>query len=350
MVQRKSGGGPKTPTGKAIASKNATKHNLRSEKPATALEQQNIVAYAHQLVEHYETTDPLEILQLERIALYRKKLATVYQAELASAQLGHAALENNPRAIVQEMSHLSDVARSRLLEYLDKGQWLAPCGLSIPMLDDITREIACLDVNLQSNADLERYLPALANFLREYHSHRVDSAAVLSMQLAAVAKRLEGMIEQGIEFRVKIDDAVDLIRQIGAEEERREKEREKEKEPDEFDLHIAQLQAELRAKMKVKPKPKPKSVVAESDPPIEPFPNEEEVKKQLKLFTKLQKDMISAIAALPQFESTKALRLQILALPNAGTDVLLRYQTTWERRLSAAIGEFLELRKRRGAQ
>ena len=348
MVQRKSGGGPKTPTGKAIASKNATKHNLRSEKPATALEQQNIVAYANQLVEHYETTDPLEILQLERIALYRKKLATVYQAELAAAQLAHAALENNPQAIVQEMAHLSDVARSRLLEYLDKGQWLVPCGLSIRMLDDITREIACLDVDLQSNADLERYLPALANFLREYHSHRVDSAAVLSMQLAAVAKRLEGMIEQGIEFRVKIDDAVDLIRKIGAEEERREKEMEKEKEPDEFDLFMAQRQAELQAKMKVKPKPKP--VVAESDPPIAPFPNEDEVKKQLNLFTKLQKDMISAIAALPQFESTKALRLQILALPNAGTDILLRYQTTWERRLSAAIGEFLELRKRRGAQ
>jgi hypothetical protein len=136
--------------------------------------------------------------------------------------------------------------------------------------------------------------------------------------------------------------------QIGAEEERREKEMEKEKEPDEFDLFMAQRQAELQAKMKVKPKPKP--VVAESDSPIAPFPNEEEVKRQLNLFTKLQKDMISAIAALPQFESTKALRLQILALPNAGTDILLRYQTTWERRLSAAIGEFLELRKRRGAQ
>lgn len=98
--------------------------------------------------------------------------------------------------------------------------------------------------------------------------------------------------------------------------------------------------------MKVKPKP----VVAESSPPIAPFPNQQEVGKQLNLFRKLQKDMISAIAALAQFESTKALRLQILALPNAGTDVLLRYQTTWERRLSAAIGKFLELRKRRGLQ
>lgn len=346
MVQRRSGGGPKTPIGKAIASKNATKHNLRSEKPANSLEQQNIVAYANQLVEHYETTDPLEILQLERIALYREKLATVYQAELAAAQLAYAALENNSQAIVQEMSHLSDVARSRLLEYLDKGQWLAPCGLSIQMLDEITREILCLDVDLQSNEDLEQCLPALANFLREYRSHRVDSAAVLSVKLAAVAKRLEEMIEQGIEFRVRINDAADLIMQMQAEEERRKKELEEAKGPSELDLYIAKRQAELQAKMKVKPKP----VVAESGPPIAPFPNSEEVRKQLNLFIKLQKDIVSAIAALTQFESTKALRLQTLALPNAGTDVLLRYQTTWERRLSAAIGEFLELRKRRGLQ
>ena len=345
MVQRKSGGGPKTPTGKAIASKNATKHNLRSEKPATALEQQNILAYANQLVAHYETTDPLEILQLERIALYRQKLATVYQAEVAAGQLAHAALENNPQAIVQDMAQLTDVARSRLLEYLDIGQWLVPCGLSIPMLDDITREIASLDVDLQSNADLEECLPALANFLKKYRSHSVDSDAVLSVKLDAVASRLEEMIEKGIEFRVKINDAVDLIMQIRAEQKRREKEREKAKEPDALDLHIAQHQAELRAKMKLKPKP----LVAKSAPPITPFPSREAVRKQLNLFTKLQKDMLSAIAALAQFESTKALRLEVLALPNAGTDVLLRYQTTWERRLSAAIGEFLELRKRKSA-
>jgi hypothetical protein len=213
-------------------------------------------------------------------------------------------------------------------------------------LTTFTRQIACLDVDLQSNADLEKSLPALANFLREYCSHRVDSAATLSIKLAAVSKRLEEMIERGIEFRVKINDAVDLIMQIGAEEERREKELEKAKGPSELDLYIAKRQAELQAKMKVKPKPKP--VVAESSPPIAPFPNMEEVRKQLNLFTKLQTDMISAITALAQFESTKALRLQILALPNAGTDVLLRYQTTWERRLSAAIGEFLELRKRNG--
>jgi hypothetical protein len=346
MVQRKRGGGPKTPTGKAIASKNATKHNLRSEKPATVFEQQSIVAYANQLIEQYKATDPLEILQLERIALYRKKLAAVYQAELAAAQLAHEALENNPQKIVQEMDHLNDVARSRLLEYLESSEWLLPCGLSAEVLDEITKEVNCLDVDLQSNADLEKSLPALANFLREYCSHRVDSAAVLSIKLAAVAKRLEEMIERGIEFRVKINDAVDLIMQIGAEEERREKELEKAKGPSELDLYIAKRQAELQAKMKVKPKPKP--VVAESGPPIAPFPNMEEVRKQLNLFTKLQTDMISAITALAQFESTKKLRLQVLALPNAESDVLLRYQTSWERRLSAAMGEFLELRKRNG--
>ena len=345
MVQRKRGGGPKTPEGKVIASKNATKHSLRSNKPATPIEQQNIVAYASQLIEHYKTDDPLEILQLERIALYREKLAKVYQAELAAAQLAFDALENNPQKIVQEMGNLSDLARSRLLEYLDKGQWLLPCGLSTPVLDDICQQIRCLDRDLHSELDFERCMPTLANFLKEYRSYSIDSLATLSKKLAAVATRLQEMVKRGIEFRVKIDDAVNLIMQIRQEQERREKEREQDQEPNELDLYIARRQAELQAKIKVKNKP----TVQESAAPKEPFPSMEVITKQLRLFTDLQKAMSSAIAALAQFESTKALQLQALGLPNAQTDVLLRYQTTWERRLSAAVGEFLELRKRNGS-
>lgn len=203
MVQRKKGGGPKTPAGKAIASKNATKHNLRSDQPATIFERQNIVAYANQLIEHYETKDPLEILQLERIALYREKLTTVYQAELATAQLAYEALANNPQKIAQEMSNLSDVARSRLLEYLDTGQWLLPCDLSTQALDDICQEIQFLDGGLHSNADLEQCMPTLAIFLKEYHSYSLDSSAALSKKLAAVATRLQEMEKYGIEFRGK---------------------------------------------------------------------------------------------------------------------------------------------------
>jgi len=342
MVQRKKGGGPKTPEGKAIASKNATKHSLRSNKPATPIEQQNIVTYASQLIEHYETNDPLEILQLERIALYREKLAKVYQAELAAAQLVFDALANNPQQIVQEMSHLNDLARSRLLEYLEKGQWLLPCGLSTQALDDICQEIRCLDAVLNSNADLEKYMPTLAIFLNEYCSFRITSSATLCKKLDAVATRLQYMVMRGIEFRVKTDDLSDLIMQIREEHEHLAKEREQAEGPNELDLYIARRQAERQAKMKVKPKP----VVQESPASKEPFPSMEVITEQLHFFTDLQKAMSSAIEALPQFEATKALRLQALELPSAQTDVLLRYQTTWERRLSAAVGEFLELRKR----
>lgn len=242
------------------------------------------------------------------------------------------------------MDHLNDVARSRLLEYLESGEWLLPCGLSAEVLDEITKEVNCLDVDLQSNADLEKSLPALAHFLRGYRSYSVESSATLSKKLDAVVNRLEEMAEQGIRFRVKGDNLLELIMQMRTEEERREQEREDSQEDTELDLHIAKRQAELRAKMKVKPKP----VIQESDPPVEPFPGMEKVRSQLRLFTDLQESMSSAIGAFPQFESSKKLRLQVLALPNAESDVLLRYQTNWERRLSAAIGEFLELRKRNG--
>jgi len=37
--------------------------------------------------------------------------------------------------------------------------------------------------------------------------------------------------------------------------------------------------------------------------------------------------------------------LKSLLLPQAEADLLLRYQTTWERRLSTEVGEFIELRR-----
>ena len=41
----------------------------------------------------------------------------------------------------------------------------------------------------------------------------------------------------------------------------------------------------------------------------------------------------------------KELILKSLLLPQAEADLLLRYQTTWERRLSTEVGEFLELKR-----
>jgi hypothetical protein len=50
--------------------------------------------------------------------------------------------------------------------------------------------------------------------------------------------------------------------------------------------------------------------------------------------------------ALPiQYQEIKDFMLRALSLPVAESDLLMRYQTTLERRLSSAIGELLALQR-----
>ena len=48
-----------------------------------------------------------------------------------------------------------------------------------------------------------------------------------------------------------------------------------------------------------------------------------------------------------QYAHTKDLLKRAAQLPAAESDLLMRYQTTLERRLSSAIGELLELQRRK---
>ena len=45
------------------------------------------------------------------------------------------------------------------------------------------------------------------------------------------------------------------------------------------------------------------------------------------------------------YEQSKSLIVKSLVLPQSEADLQLRYQTTWERRLSSEVGEFLELKR-----
>lgn len=99
---RKKSGGPNTEFGKSKVSQNAIKHSLSTSKVVDVTEKNNIDSYAQDLISHYETKDPLEILQLQRIALYREKLAKAYQAESAQEKLAQQDLQNNPQLVFKK--------------------------------------------------------------------------------------------------------------------------------------------------------------------------------------------------------------------------------------------------------
>jgi hypothetical protein len=66
---------------------------------------------------------------------------------------------------------------------------------------------------------------------------------------------------------------------------------------------------------------------------------------QLKQFLDLHKSHQKAQELVAQYQEIKDLMLRALSLPEAESDLLMRYQTTLERRLSSAIGELLALQR-----
>jgi cell fate (sporulation/competence/biofilm development) regulator YlbF (YheA/YmcA/DUF963 family) len=69
------------------------------------------------------------------------------------------------------------------------------------------------------------------------------------------------------------------------------------------------------------------------------------IKEHLGQFIDLHKSYQKANRIAVQYQEMKNLMLRALSLPVAESDLLMRYQTTLERRLSQAIGELLELQR-----
>ncbi len=73
-----------------------------------------------------------------------------------------------------------------------------------------------------------------------------------------------------------------------------------------------------------------------------------DILNHLNLFGELLSACHRAEKIVVHYEKSKALIVKSLVLPQTEADLLLRYQTTWERRLSTEVGEFIELRKYSG--
>jgi hypothetical protein len=108
-------------------------------------------------------------------------------------------------------------------------------------------------------------------------------------------------------------------------------------ESDEFD----QLQEDARIRRGQKPRkiePTPAS-----DPDV--ITDLDTVQKQLNQFLSLYETEQHAQNLVVQYREIKDLMMRAISLPAAESDLLMRYQTTLERRLSSAIGELLALQR-----
>lgn len=336
MTQGKRSGGPKTIEGKSRSSKNATSHGLTSMVPSNLNEKALMDSYSKELIEYYKPESPLEQLQIQRIATCRAKLAYLYDFEQVKLSLAAKELESQPEKILEKIPGATGLAMGMAKEFITSGEIHLPLRLDLPLLEAICKEINQMHGAIENKHQFARALPRLTKYLNSYPVVGLNNSSDWMEKLAAISKDLKMTDEMGERYLGRLDEILRgylrskeyeslLEKQVGKpamdELERYQEER-----------RIARGQKPK----KVEPTPK-------LDPDI--IADMEVVKGHLKQFLDLHKSYQKAKGLMSEFQEIKGLMLRAISLPVAESDLLMRYQTTLERRLSSAIGELLALQR-----
>ena len=321
MVQSKRSGGPKTPEGKTKSSQNALKLGATTMNIANTSEQHMVDEYVQELTNYYKPQSPLEKLQIGRIAICRAKLARLYQVEQVRLQLAQTRIENNPEQILKEMGVNKGLVRAMALEGLRLGSITLPCNLSLSALEAIAKEVDRFHGKLQSEADLRESFPTLIKFLHQYAAKGLGQSTSLLERFEVVVRRIYKMMRSDIYFGILgelFDEQLRIEKQQSLQE----------------DKEVTELMQALN----------PNYITPE---PVQAAIDLRQLQTLLPLFVYLKKALEDAQDLIVRYNSAKALLIQSTLLPQADADLLMRYQTTLERRLSSSVGELLELQKRR---
>ena len=321
MVQSKRSGGPKTPEGKTKSSQNALKLGATTMNFANTSEQHMVDEYVQELTNYYKPQSPLEKLQIGRIAICRAKLARLYQVEQVRLQLAQTRIENNPEQILKEMGVNKGLVRAMALEGLRLGSITLPCNLSLSALEGIAKEVDRFHGKLQSEADLRESFPTLIKFLHQYAAKGLGQSTSLLERFEVVVRRIYKMMRSDIYFGI--------LGELFDEQLRIEKQQSLQENKD-----VTELMQVLD----------PNYITPE---PVQAAIDLRQLQTLLPLFVYLKKALEDAQDLIVRYNSAKALLIQSTLLPQADADLLMRYQTTLERRLSSSVGELLELQKRR---
>ena len=332
MATRKKAGGPVTVAGKARSAQNSLKHGI-AQAALGSPEQAAVADYILELTNYYDPQSPLEKLQIERIAIYRAKLARLYQVEQVRLELVRKELSSSPDLVFRRLGVLSGVVKSMTLEYIQEGKLHLPFGLVPKQLAAIDAEIKANTVSIESEAQLQKQLPSLCVFLKSYQPLEADPSATLLSKLQLVSLQLNRELSTLNTFLGKWRDIIENY--LWAKEQVvRQKTKEDEIEMKELMRFVSSsypMKEERRTR---------KNAANDADNDFSLLPN------YLKVFGELQNYCKAAEHLVERFIVAKNLMANSVMLPVQESDLLLRYQTTLERRLSATIGELLEIQKR----
>ena len=361
---RKGMGGPKTAEGKAKAAKNSIKHGLTAKLPINPTEQELIQAFENQLLGHYQTSSPLIQMQIGRIAQCRAKLAMLAMREEALQKLMQEDFNSNPDLVFDRMAHVSERAKIAAKQYLEFDDFVLPCGLKREQVSLLAQEQAQFYGEIHSDADIELHLPHLNQFLAHFTPKGLGANPDLLLKLKAIHERSAEFLkslsrdtqELGDELSLYLHKSITTSKgNVGNDEEedgdpRDSGDHEMDKD-DEFwqgDVVKALAQGKKKGQQSQDPQKEPTTLATLEEQLSATKKSLEElkcIKKQLAIFSELEKFCQTVKSTVNQFYVMRNLLLQAKSLPVLDSENTMRYQIAIDRRLSQLTGELMVMLK-----
>jgi hypothetical protein len=312
--------GPKSAQGKAKSSQNAVSHGLTSPRVMPD-EVEMVESFTQELTAYYKPESPLEVLQIQRIALCRAKLAKLIDIEVAGREIARRQIDLQPEMVMQRLTQYPEKLRSLALASIMGESALLALGLDEDTLSAIVQEINHFAGILEGESDLVTRFPKLCAYLSG---------------IQPVADQIEDM---GVDQALMI--FAERIRNLARNEEPASHAN-GHKGPRE--IRFEQMMAQLHRSMKIDEMATRKTL-RNKMPGLAGY--QKAVEPDLREITDLASVLNKVPAVVQSFHEMKGWMMRAADLQSEEADRMMKYQTMLERRLSSAIGELLELRKYR---
>jgi len=305
-MSRKGKGGPKTLAGKREVSKNALQHGLSARHPATQAEAQLGQELHQALVAHYVPSNPLEQLQVQRIARTAAKLAHLQVVEDTLIQQAVQRAAFPTMTTLQELDpHASSSQLNEAMSQLLGGRTAHAFGLSDEVLASLITEITKHLPMVHSSEDMTSLLPLTCAYLcANVLSNSTHDAAyklwIVTKSLSVTTDASKTQDHTGFE---------DLLSQIGREK-----------------LHDTIVKSNKRPETSAKG-------LAEG------------IQHDLNRLLHEHANRQAVQRLVNRYKGAQARRLRGAMPPADQADRIMRYQTSLDRQLSRCIGEFLQMRQ-----
>ena len=297
--------GPKSAAGKAKSSMNAVSHGLTSTRVMPD-EVQMVEEFAKELTAFYKPESPLEVLQIQRIAFCRAKLARLVDIEWANRKLMRNKIQTEPELVMAKLTEYPATLRAAALEQLKGRSFLSQFGLNESILEALVQEIEAPLVILEGPQDLFEYYPKLCAFLESFFEGKFErGSGHVDLMLELFAQHIHNKRNASVDAKGELSELERLLLQIHTDGE-----------------------IEERAKRK-QSRQTQQGFVAYHDL----------ANKDLRAITDLGGMMARVREVLKSFEDMKDWMLRSVDLQGEEADRMMKYQAMLERRLSTSIGE-----------